>query len=297
MCDDVSNYEKRGYLHEEFRLFHLKDSAMDRIDWHFHEFHKIILFLSGQVGYCVEGKHYSLLPGDLILVPRGCIHRPEIQAELPYERMVLYISEDILRRLSSEGCELSQCFAKIRQQYSYVLRPNNRFDAYVGLFSSLEEAVKDRDFGAELLRRSIFAQLLVRVNRDIEKGKLLYVEAASCDEKIVAILQYLNVHLAQPLSIDRLSQQFYLSKYHMMRRFRMETGCTIHSYLTEKRLQLAKQRLLSGEPAQSVCTACGFQDYSAFSRAFKKRYGISPGAARNRLGPEEPIISSMEVSL
>ena len=84
---DLTNYEKRGYLYGGFRLFHLKDSSMERIDWHFHDFHKMILFLSGHAAYCVEGKHYNLLPGDIVLVPQGCIHRPEIEEKLPYERI------------------------------------------------------------------------------------------------------------------------------------------------------------------------------------------------------------------
>ena len=67
---DLTNYEKRGYLYGDFRLFHLKDSSMERINWHFHDFHKMILFLSGHAAYCVEGKHYNLLPGDIVLVPQ-----------------------------------------------------------------------------------------------------------------------------------------------------------------------------------------------------------------------------------
>ena len=284
---DLTNYEKRGYLHSDYRLFHLKDSSMERIDWHFHDFHKMILFLSGQAAYSIEAKHYSLLPGDIVLVPQGCIHRPEIEEQLPYERIVLYISPEYLRRLSTPDCKLQQCFDQARTQYCYVLRPSHRFDSYLRLFSSLEQAMDDREFGAELLCRSIFAQLLIAVNRDSMQGKLLHVEAANCDAKIVAILQYFNVHLSQPISIDLLAQQFYLSKYHLMRRFRDETGFTIHNYLTEKRLQRAWQDLNAGQPAQSVCTRCGFQDYSAFSRAFKKRYGVSPGAVKKGLCQEE----------
>ena len=287
---DLSNYEKRGYLHSDFRLFHLKDSAMERIDWHFHDFHKMILFLSGHASYCVEGKHYSLLPGDIVLVPQGAIHRPEIEEKLPYERIVLYLSPDYLRRLSTAECDLQQCFQYAQAQYRHVLRPTDRFDSYACLFTSLEHSADDREFGAELLRRSILSQLLIAVNRDSMQEKLLYVEAAGCDEKIVAILQYLNVHLSQPISIDSLAQQFYLSKYHMMRRFREETGFTIHSYLTEKRLQRAREALRTGHPAQSVCTQCGFQDYSAFSRAFKKRYGVSPGTVKRSNSPEETDI-------
>ena len=69
----------------------------------------------------------------------------------------------------------------------------------------------------------------------------MHAASASCDEKIVAILKYLNLHLTEPQSVDRLSRQFYISKYHMMRRFKAETGYTIHGYLTESGFLVGKK--------------------------------------------------------
>ena len=62
----------------------------------------------------------------------------------------------------------------------------------------------------------------------------------------------------------------------MMRRFKAETGYTIHGYLNEKRLLLAREKIGAGEPLIRVSEDCGFQDYSTFSRAYKKRFGASP---------------------
>ena len=102
--------------------------------------------------------------------------------------------------------------------------------------------------------------------------------AASGDSKVVALLQYLNLHLADPLTIDELAARFYISKYHMMRRFRQETGYSVHGYLTEKRLLLARQLLGQGcTPAEAAAQA-GYQDYSTFSRAYKKQFGHGPSA-------------------
>ena len=62
----------------------------------------------------------------------------------------------------------------------------------------------------------------------------------------------------------------------MMRRFRAETGYSIHSYVTEKRLLLAQQLLQSGASLTDTAERCGYQDYSTFSRAYKKRFGCTP---------------------
>ena len=130
------------------------------------------------------------------------------------------------------------------------------------------------NFGAALLRRALFTQLMVEVNRVSLAGDT--VSAAAGDSKIVAILQYLNAHLTEGLTIDELAARFYISKYHMMRRFRDETGYTIHGYVTEKRLLLAQQLLEQGIPSGEAALRCGYQEYSTFSRAYKKQFDRSP---------------------
>ena len=102
--------------------------------------------------------------------------------------------------------------------------------------------------------------------------------AASGDSKVVALLQYLNLHLTEELTIDQLSERFYVSKYHMMRRFRRETGYSIHGYVTEKRLLLAQRLLAQGASPSEVGAQVGYQDYSTFSRAYKKQFGRGPSA-------------------
>ena len=67
---DRSEVGKRGYLNEGFRLFHLKDSRAPKLDYHYHEFDKLILLLGGKVTYVVEGVTYFLQPWDILLVNR-----------------------------------------------------------------------------------------------------------------------------------------------------------------------------------------------------------------------------------
>ena len=64
----------------------------------------------------------------------------------------------------------------------------------------------------------------------------------------------------------------------MMRRFRQETGYSVHGYLTEKRLLLAQQLLVRGCTPAEAAVQAGYQDYSTFSRAYKKQFGRSPSA-------------------
>ena len=268
-------YEVRGYLKEPFRLFHLADSRRERIEYHYHTFHKVIILLAGKAGYAIEGERYDLSPGDFVLVGRGSIHRPEVAEDDFYERMILYIDPTYLTSLSTEDCDLESCFRQAQTAFRYVYRDEGG-SRVRQLFETLARTSREGGYGAALLERAQFLELMVEVNRVCRGGH--QVQAAAGDRKVVALLQYLNLHLTEELSIDQLAERFYISKYHMMRRFRQETGYSIHGYLTEKRLLLAQRLLAQGVSPSEAGERAGYQDYSTFSRAYKKHFGRGPSA-------------------
>ena len=73
---DRSEVGKRGYLDRDFRLVHLKDSLAQKIDYHYHEFDKLVIFLGGKVTYVVEGVTYFLKPWDIVLIQHNLITGP-----------------------------------------------------------------------------------------------------------------------------------------------------------------------------------------------------------------------------
>jgi mannose-6-phosphate isomerase-like protein (cupin superfamily) len=237
---DALTYEKKGYLHEPFRLFHLDTALTEDTSFHYHEFHKIVLFLSGKGNYLVGGRSYALRPNDVILVERGAIHKAEISQDRRYERIILYIAPEFLFSQSSEQTDLEYCFHTAAQNKSYVIRPDiDLRDAMMRTISALEDASASPEFGQDLLAKSLLIQLLIELGRGMESERYRYAAAENSSEKTAEILEYLQDHLTEDISIDHLAEVFYLSKYHMMRMFRSRTGFTIHGYLTDKRLHFA----------------------------------------------------------
>ena len=278
---DALNYEKRGYLREDFRLFHLSSDLTEDTAFHYHEFHKIVFFLSGQGNYLVGGRSYALKPHDIVLVERGAIHKAEISTARRYERVILYIDPGFLAGQSSERSSLDFCFRASSEHRSFVLRPDaERREALRRILGALEAAGQSEDYGQDLLARALLIQLLVELGRGLEAQEYRFAPVENSGEKTAEILEYLQEHLTEDISIDRLAEEFYLSKYHMMRLFRSRTGFTIHGYLTDMRLHLARELIAGGESALEACYSCGYRDYSAFSRAYKKRFLESPGRAR-----------------
>ena len=274
---EEQNYEKRGYLLEAFRLFHLDSALTEDTAFHYHEFHTIVFFLSGKGNYIVEGRSYALKPYDIVLVQRGAIHKAEISPEERYERVILYIDPAFLDAQSSARSRLDRCFSTAAREKSCVLRPDyDRRESLLQLLSALEAASKSEAYAHDLLSRALAVQLLVELGRGVSADGYHYAAAENNGEKAAEILEYLHEHLTEEISIDRLAEELYLSKYYMMRLFRARTGFTIHAYLTDKRLHLARELIAHGMTASEACYRCGYRDYSAFSRAYKKRFAATP---------------------
>ena len=95
--------------------------------------------------------------------------------------------------------------------------------------------------------------------------------------KIQQVLEHINHNLTEDLSIDTLADIAFISKFYLMRKFKAETGYSIHQYITSKRLIMAKELLSSTTlPITDICFQCGFRDYSSFFREFQKNFRISP---------------------
>ena len=105
-----TDYERRGYLHEDFRLFHLSSALAEDTAFHYHEFHKLVFFLAGCGNYIVEGRTHALRPYDVVLVRQGAIHKAQIDPSQRYERVILYISPEFLRTQSTADSSLDACF-------------------------------------------------------------------------------------------------------------------------------------------------------------------------------------------
>lgn len=264
--------EKTGYLNEQFRLFHIKDQTKKEFAYHYHDFHKVVIFISGKATYHIEGKAYNLRPWDILLVDRHAIHRPEIDASVPYERFILWIQNDIPWQ------ELLKCFQKANDRsYNLIRLHPSLQEKLKEILLELESATKSDAFAKDLLAQSLFLQFMIYVNRIfLEKQYIFDRKSYSFDSQIADILQYINHNLKEDLSVDNLASRYYISKYHLMRKFKEETGFTLHNYIVNKRLLMARTLISEGMPVTKAALESGFSEYSTFSRAYRKQFGATP---------------------
>lgn len=269
---------KRGYLKEDFKYFHLKDKKSMEFEFHYHDFNKIIIFISGNVTYLIEGKAYKLKPWDILFIGSNDVHKPVIDPDGTYERIIIWINSSFLKKHNESDCNLLICFEKASSQGFNLLRLSPEFPRNIRhLILQLDDACNSSEFGSHILQNSLFIQLIVYLNRlylgEDKKDKLCDVEH---NEKIEAVLKYINENLSDNLSVENIASHFYLNKYYLMHSFKKQTGYTMHNYIIKKRLTMVNDLVKLGSSIGEACIKSGFGDYSSFVRVFKNAYGVSP---------------------
>ncbi len=104
----------------------------------------------------------------------------------------------------------------------------------------------------------------------------MVIESFEHNDKVAAILEYINKNIDQKITLDLLEKLFYINKYYLCHIFKMNTGFTVNEYITYKKIMKSQELLISGVPVLEASSIVGFGDYSNFYKAFKKVVGCSP---------------------
>jgi len=100
-------------------------------------------------------------------------------------------------------------------------------------------------------------------------------------ERIAAAKVYIDENFQEPINLETISQQAFLSRFHFHRIFTQVYRSTPHQYMTRKRLDKARDLLARNKPVTEVCNEVGFESIGSFSMLFKKEVGFAPQYYRN----------------
>jgi AraC-like DNA-binding protein len=102
-------------------------------------------------------------------------------------------------------------------------------------------------------------------------------EACRVNEgELVECVRFIDKHFVEKLPLSLLCAQSHLSESALFRLFKKELGISPHRYITERRLIEANKLISEGYPATAAASSSGFSDYSAFYKAYFKKFGVPP---------------------
>lgn len=279
MRERSQSFDPRQVMQKEtFEVFHYREPRPQGVEVHHHDFYEVYYLLEGQVEYWVDGRIIRMQAGDLLLINPLELHRPMVDPESPvYERIVLWINREYLEGLSDRQFSLNRCFDTGLPTHTHLIHPAaGERSALTARLSELVREYYSKEMGSDLCCCGIFLQFMVQLNRMAQREKQQPEETQSLSELTEKVLSYIGENLSRPLTLERIAEQFFVSKYYLSHAFSREVGVSVYRYILLRRLMMARQMLAAGEAAGQVCRECGFSDYTSFYRAFKSEYGISP---------------------
>lgn len=273
-----SAFQPRQYmLSRDFELYFYSDRNLAKIEAHSHNYYEFYFFVEGDVSMQVGKDTYPVRYGDVMLIPPHIPHHAIIHNQtVPYRRFVFWISKDFYENLRQASPYYTYAIDYVKKHKQYIQHIDSlTFNTLHSKMLRLLEEMQADHFGKELQITLYVDDFILSINRILHN--LIEPKEKAADAPLYTnIMEYIEEHLDEELSLERLADEFFVSKYYIAHIFKDNFGLSIHQYITKKRLALCQEAIRARMNINEVYQTYGFGDYSSFYRAFKKEYGISP---------------------
>jgi AraC-like DNA-binding protein len=243
--------------------------------YHLHDFISLIYILSGSCSYNVNNVIYQVKKGDLLICNTGTFHGRVLSEDEEVEEFHTGLNNIFIKGLPKDYL--------ISEQSS----PLVSFKKYGAEFCDccnemLQQREKDEP-GYELIIKSLSIKMITLILKetyfsDVKSDNNSFSFEAYDKTSIVStILKFINENYENNISLDKISQNMYLSSVYISKIFKDETGDSPINYLIKVRLSKAKEMLENGSRSvKSIAENVGYHDVYHFSKLFKKYYGCAP---------------------
>ena len=264
--------ERRNYKAE-----YLFSSMIMMNELHNHDFYEFYIHVRGGNYYYVNNHVYRLERGNILILPPLEMHGySSSQTLYDYERAFLYITPERLQHLGGDIVSFEKLF--LEQVYSGHLM-FNMDEATLSEAVALIRSIASRTAGNSLTDRledhADLMRLFVLIYKVVSSGRNV-AESVKANPLILSVVEYLNNHFIEPITMEDLSKKFNISKSSLSHQFSSYMNTSLYSYVLYRRILYAKELLHTGVAPQDVAFQCGFSEYSNFLKYFKRMVGLSP---------------------
>lgn len=243
----------------------IRESNNSHYHLHTHNEYEIFMFLEGDSKYVIEDNTYPLKKDDIIIIRKNKMHRIFHNTSSIYHRIVLMISPEFFK---AKNCrEYEDVFLDASNDKGSKIDAEAVHES--GLFDAIERLKKYSDNFKNLytpLCDAVITEILYIINKAVS-----FSAPERGNHHINKIISHINSSFTQKITLDELSEKFFISKYHLCRLFKQSTGLTVHDYIKNKRILLAEELISKGHSMTEAAALSGFSDYAAFYRAKKSK--------------------------
>ncbi len=256
--------------YQEFNSFSFSNQR------HYHDCYELVFVLNGGGEFEHKGNVFKLSAGDLFIANPYEEHEIHVTPTESMTVFYLFLKITSESALSNNSFE-EQLITSFVQGHKPFIHRNKELFAYLNF---IDEYIRSkRSKTSSWVSRSVFdflynslEKLCLNPPKDVRN---IGIHDVNTFEKI---LDYIDQNMEKKITSITIAEAIGLSKRTIYTMFRDNLDCTVHTYIKERKIALAKHYLLMGLPVTEVAGLVGFDSLPRFSRIFKEIEGVSPRA-------------------
>ena len=255
---------------------------------HWHNDLEINLLREGEALFQVYQKNYRVRPGEGFLLNRNVPHSCSSLGNAHVRYSTILVRPDFLYGDFGSDVERN-CFRPFLQNSAvpciHLTGAEGKEAEILQKLNQVEEVFDQKPFCYELKIRGLLCEVFSMILYEHRQELTKFVPANQLElERLEKMLNHLNTHFAEVLSLQELADQLHLSKEVCCRLFKKMTGKTITRYLEEYRANKSFPLVQSGQYSMTqIAEIVGFSNPSRFASAFRKNFGYNPGKISHKL--------------
>ena len=242
---------------------------------HCHPYYELYMLVEGNRKIFIENDEYTMAKNDLLLIPSNILHRTDGNT---YTRFLVNFNENYSDEEQKDVIELFQ-----RQKLSATPEEAKNIFSIINAMYELQEdnskEIKNKEYDIKTLFR--FLMFFISKTKNFPKTK--YSSKNIYSTRTKAVIDYINKHYQETITLDLLSKNFFVAKSVLCNEFKKNTHTSIIDYLLRVRLKKAQDLLMySDESINRISVLCGFSSQCYFYLIFKKHIKASPSEYRKK---------------
>lgn len=248
---------------------------------HYHDYYELYYLYSGERYYFIQDKTYHVTGGSFVLINPGEIHQTGNLGNFGYDRMLIHFRKELLEEIILMMGEINP-YRNLEEEIHIISLAPQEQNYIEMLLRIMEEEYRKNDKRENSYIKLTLLQLLLFLNTCSPTPQDAALADITMTQKtIFEIVGYINNHFRQDITLERISEQYFLSTYYFSRTFKEITGFHFVEYLNNVRIKEAKKLLLNTDlSVNEVAAATGFKSNTHFGRVFRGIEGMAPSLYR-----------------
>lgn len=247
-------------------------------------------YKKGEASIRIEGNLYDINQGDIIILNPDEMHISERKESCYMEKIVLHVNNGLLMLFGGERTVFFETISK-KQKGKGNLIPA-KIVKKLRISEIIEQCLgfaKQNSLESEVLLACKTVELLSILATFIKNDDGVNREPDSSNKTVNTIMNYINRHYVEDLTLDMLADRFHFSKYYISHLFKDYVGISPYDYLIVRRLYGCNNLIRSGYTVKEASLEVGFSNYSNFYRLYKKYFKITPQEFKEQMKQEDIV--------